>query len=54
MSIFSFLNDHSAQVFAILWSISELLAYIPSIKGNGIFECIHLFLLSKKEGQKDG
>lgn len=29
-----------AAVFAVLWSISEALSFIPAVKANGIFQAI--------------
>lgn len=29
-----------AAVFAVLWSISEALSFIPAVKANGIFQAV--------------
>lgn len=47
MSILPFLNAHSTEIFALLFSVSEILAYIPSVKGSGIFQVVHLYLASR-------
>lgn len=39
-----FLQDHSAHILGFLFAVSELLAYIPSVKGNGVFQVVHELL----------
>lgn len=46
-----FVNDHSAIIIGILLGISELLASIPSVKANSIFQFV-VGLLKKKEEEK--
>ena len=46
-SFSSFVQAHSTESFALLFAISELLAYVPAIEGNGMFQVIHKFLAAR-------
>lgn len=47
MEMMSFLSSHAAESFAVLFALSELMAYIPSVKANGLFQLVHFWLRSK-------
>ena len=44
MNFINMLLSHKAEIFGGLFFISEALAFIPSIKSNGIFQAIFNFL----------
>ena len=46
-----FLQSHSAHILGFLFAVSELLAYIPSVKGNGIFQVIHELLKERMQSK---
>jgi hypothetical protein len=48
MNILLFLQVHSAEVFALLFALSELLANIPSVAHNSVFQLIFSFLKAKE------
>lgn len=48
-SLIAFSQAHSTELFAALWSISELLACIPQVRANGIFHLVQLLLQAKQE-----
>lgn len=52
ISLSTFVQAHSSESFALLFAISELLAYVPALEGNGMFQVIHKFLAArvKKNG----
>lgn len=47
MDLLLFCTNHSTEMFAFLFAVSELLAYVPSVEGNGLFQIVHLWLSSK-------
>jgi len=47
MDAMSFLSSHAAEVFAILFACSELIAYIPSVQANGLFQLVHFWLQTR-------
>lgn len=42
------LNNHQATIYLSLFLISELLAQIPAVKANGVFQMIFGFLAKKQ------
>jgi hypothetical protein len=48
MNILLFLKVHSSEVFALLFALSELLANIPSVASNSVFQLIFSFLKAKE------
>lgn len=40
----SWLSSHSIEIFAVLFSVSEMLALIPAVKANSIFELVYGWL----------
>lgn len=47
--IIAFGQAHSTELFATLWSVSELLACIPSVRANGIFHLVQLLLQDRQQ-----
>jgi len=43
-----FITDNGTVILAVLFGISELLANIPSVKANSIFQLIFGWLKSKQ------
>ena len=50
MAVFDWLKSNWGMIAAILFLVSELLAQIPSIKANSVFQLIFGFLKKEKEG----
>lgn len=46
-AIISWLTEHSALIFGVLFGISEALSFIPAIAANGVFQSIFNFLKGK-------
>ncbi len=44
----AFLQSNSAIILGALLGLSEVLALIPSVKANSIFQLIYNFLVSEK------
>lgn len=43
-----FIIDNKAVIFGALFAVSEVLALIPGIKSNSIFQVIYNFLVKNK------
>jgi len=46
----TFITNNKAVILAALLGISEVLALIPTIKSNGIFDALVRFLKSEQKG----
>jgi hypothetical protein len=44
-----FITDNSAVILAVLFGVSELLANIPAVKANSVFQLIFGWLKSKQQ-----
>ena len=49
MNVFNWLKDNWGVIAALLFLLSELLAQIPSVKANSVFQLIFGFLKKEKE-----
>ena len=47
LSVFAFLSQNKGVILGALFGISELLAFIPKVKANSIFQLIFGVLKSK-------
>jgi len=46
-SVINFVHNNATAIFAGLFGLSELIALIPSVKANSIFQAVFNFLASK-------
>lgn len=42
-----FVQAHPGEIFGLLFAISELMALIPGVESNGIFQLVYNFVKSK-------
>ena len=42
--MWAWLSGHSVEIFAVLFAISEMIALIPGVKSNSIFQLIYNWL----------
>lgn len=49
MDVLSFLQSHSAESFAVLFALSELLSFLPNVKANGLFQLVQFWIQSRSK-----
>lgn len=48
MTLVAYVQAHQGMIFGILFGLSEILALVPGVQANSVFQAIFNFLKSKK------
>lgn len=48
MGIVSWISSHQAVLYGALFAVSEVLALVPGVSGNGVFDAVFKFLKAKQ------